>query len=111
MTNVFNENIKEQLLWLKSLTVRTNIVHDAQILHLRFWPLLLKGAKSAEIKIDTDNKTVFFEINISLKNWNLDYNKTLKNYIVSWVQYLLWNDTKVVFLRKNNEKTKRFKRI
>jgi hypothetical protein len=62
---IADEQIAEQLMLLRDITKRTGILHDAQVLQLKMWPLiLLPFSKSAKAKIDTTKYEITFEVDV-----------------------------------------------
>jgi hypothetical protein len=90
---------EQQLAYLRTMTIRTEAIHEAQALQLRNWPLLIPGIVKAEARVDVPNKTVVFHC--KSKSGKAPITKAMKvtcNKITMSVQRLiLWPDTKVVF--------------
>jgi hypothetical protein len=93
----------EQLMWLKSNTIRTGAIHEAQALQLRNYPLLLPNAitGTASASIDTDNKTVDYKVEINGLRPTKKFKQTCKA-IEKWTRTLLWDETLITI--KANEK-------
>jgi hypothetical protein len=93
----------DQLKYLKTLTITTNSVHDAQIHQLKNYPLVIPNILSATVSIDIETKLI--EYNLTFKDDKAPRKtKALKKSLTSitqWVQYILWDDANVVF--KNHE--------
>ena len=89
-------SFKEQLALLKTATVRTGAIHEAQALQLKMWPLLVPGVKSASAKVDTERKIVTFECKSSGNRITKKVRHTILN-LTLWTRTLLWDDTVVVF--------------
>jgi hypothetical protein len=84
----------EQLAMLKGMTVRSGAVHEAQVVQLRNYPLLLSFTETAETHIG--EKLVVYNIT------STKFKKTKKSIaamdkIVDLTRKILWDDTDVVF--------------
>jgi hypothetical protein len=93
------EEILEQLGLLKGITVRLGILHEAQVLQLQMWPLVLfPHALSSTAEVDTDKHIVNFKILTSLKNKpsGKSHTKAVKE-LDKWVKNILWDDTRIKF--------------
>lgn len=86
---------EEQLQLLKGMTVRTGMIHEAQALQLRNWPLLIPSVSKAEARVDTENQTVTFACKAGRVYTNKKTKLLYKN-ISEWVRQLLWPETRVV---------------
>jgi hypothetical protein len=98
-------NLEEQILYLKTITERWGLLHEAQVLQLKMWPLLLPQIKSAEVLVDTDNHYV--EIKAVSKTKRFKKTKKfieLQPQIAKWIKYILWSDT-VVVIKVNDKLT------
>lgn len=96
MNNI--QNLEEQLMLLKMMTLKTGVIHEAQALQLKVWPTLIEGVESSVAKVDPKNKKVIFELKGSLRPTKKS--KEMFAAIKSWTRTILWNDTKVVFKYK-----------
>lgn len=97
-----NFDFYTQLLLLKETTVRFGVLHEAQVIQLKMYPILLNGVVKAETHVDTEKKLVFFKIK-ETKNFKLSKkNKTIMEKIVEWTRSILWSDCTVIFM-KNEE--------
>lgn len=88
--------IKEQLRYLKGMTEKLNVVHEAQIVQLRNYPKLIPNIKSAETKIDIDHRLITYECESETKI----FRKTKKvkiaiENIITWIQTIVWDNTTV----------------
>ena len=86
--------IKAQLRYLKGMTEKLNVVHEAQIVQLRNYPVLIPNVKTAETEIDIDNRTVTYKCESETKI----FRKTKKTKIAienitTWIQTIEWDDT------------------
>lgn len=57
-----SDDWKEQLLFLRTMSERTGILHEAQLLQLKCYPKFVFDGSTATIKIDQENKTVAYSI-------------------------------------------------
>lgn len=102
--NEYNTDaLTEQLILLKSVTLRTGAIHEAQALQLKMWPRLMEGVKASEAKVDVENKKVVFIIKADKTFDSSEINKKIAKEIVSWTRLILWDQTEVEF--KVNKKT------
>jgi hypothetical protein len=86
--------MKEQLKYLKGITERIDVLHEAQTLQLRNYPLLIPNIDTAETTIDQANKTVRYKC-VSKKK---PFRKTKKvdiaiQNIDEWIRFIIWDDT------------------
>jgi hypothetical protein len=92
----------EQLLMLKAVTLRLGVLHEAQALQLKMWPLAaLPFITKSVAKVDVESRTVSFDCEAP------SVRKTKKltqgcTALESWVRFLLWDDS-VVFVRINGK--------
>lgn len=92
-----NVPVKYQLEQLKALTIRTGVIHEAQILQLKYWTHLIPGAKGVDFSIDPDIHLVKF--NCSKKGKVFKKTKKVEeicNAINEWVRTILWNDSSFI---------------
>lgn len=95
-------DIKDQIYWLKGLTERFGVLHEAQVQQLKVYPLFIKGVKSATINVDVPHRTVFFDC--STEKFRKTKNRLAEmSAITDYVQRLLWDDTVVVFKSNGNQ--------
>jgi hypothetical protein len=87
--------VEEQLQLLKGMTVRTGMIHEAQALQLRNWPMLIPSVSKAEARVDTELQTVTFVCKAN-RLYSNKKTKLLYKNIGEWVRNLLWNETRVV---------------
>ena len=87
--------ISEQLQLLKGMTIRTGVIHEAQALQLKSWPMLIPNVTKAEARVDTDLQMVTFVCE-ARKVSNAKRTKLLYRNIAEWVRNILWNDTRVI---------------
>ena len=94
-------SIKQQLAQLKGITLKTGGIHEAQALQLRNYPLVITGVKSCKVKVNTELKIVFYELEPEKKTIKKTemFEKTCEA-IVKWIRTIVWDDTSVVFKLK-----------
>lgn len=91
-------SFKDQLMQLKAMTVRVGSLHEAQVLQLRNYPLLIPRVIKAETEIDPSLKLVTYKCSSDAKGFFNRFRKTkevedfCKNIEV-WVRTIVWDDT------------------
>ena len=86
--------MKEQLGHLKVLTERFGTLHEAQLLQIRNYPLLIPGVKKAETSIDMEKKIVKYDCNTGDKKFRkTKQTMTFIDNIYEWIKYVAWTDT------------------
>lgn len=90
-------SIKEQLAYLKGITVMTGGIHDAQALQLKNYPLVIDGVKKAKTKVDPERKVVHYELKFESGASFGPNAKQVCDAIVLWVRTIIWDETAVVF--------------
>lgn len=93
MTNI---GIIEQLAAMKTMTLTTGAIHEAQALQLRNYPLLIEGVKSSKVLVDIDHKIVTYKL--KMKRGKFDSVAGCKRITEIIQKYLLWDTTTVVFM-------------
>jgi hypothetical protein len=98
-----NSSVLDQLIWLKSNTLRTGAIHEAQALQLRNYPLLLPKAISGTgtASVDIDARTVDYSVEVD----GLRPTKKFKQIclaIEKWTRTILWDDT-LITIKANNK--------
>jgi len=94
-----NLSIYSQLMLLKEATNRFGSLHEAQLLQLKMYPVLLNGVLKSETHIDVEKKMVFFKLT-KVKGFKLSkHNKEVIQKIIDWTRSLLWDDCSVVFVK------------
>lgn len=91
-----------QLMLLKTVTLRTGGIHDAQRLQLQMWPRLIRGVTaSTVVEIDMERKLVKFSLGTDRSfRLNATTRRLLKE-ITGWTRFILWSETDVVFVAKS----------
>lgn len=90
-------SVKQQLAYLKGITVTTGGIHDAQALQLKNYPLVIDGVKKAKTKIDSEHKLVHYELTFDEGATFGEAAKQVCDAIVLWVRTIIWDETAVVF--------------
>lgn len=93
-----DQRVLEELRQLQALTVRTGIIHEAQALQLRNWPLLIPGVKSAEAIVDAERKMVTYSCKTETEK-TFRRTKVAAMYIEqigNWTRNIVWPDSTVV---------------
>lgn len=86
--------MKEQLGQLKALTERLGTLHEAQILQIRNYPLLIPGVVRAETNIDIDKKIVSYKCSSGEKKFRNTAKVALAiEKIYEFIKYVAWTDT------------------
>ena len=86
---------KQQLLWLKSMTVRTGAIHEAQALQLKMYPMMLPGAKKGEARVGIDDKVVHYIVTCRPFKQDAVFKKTCAA-IEKWTRWLLWDEARIM---------------
>ncbi len=87
----------EQLALLKTMTIRTGAIHEAQALQLKMWPLLIPDVAKAEAHVDTERKIVTYRCKTK-SNKNAKKRTDTMDNIVTWTRKMLWDDSTVIFI-------------
>lgn len=89
-------SIREQLGYLKNMTERLGVIHEAQAVQLRNYPRLLPNIKDAETRISPDSRTVVFNCESESKPFRKtkSFKIAMKN-VVKWVRIIVWDDTTI----------------
>lgn len=87
-------SVKEQLGQLKMLTERFGTLHEAQLLQIRNYPLLIVGVKTVETNIDMEKKIITYKCKSDPKK---KFRKTkqvmsLIDHIYEWCKYVSWGE-------------------
>jgi hypothetical protein len=90
-------NIKEQLAYLKGITVMTGGIHDAQALQLKNYPIVIDGVKSAKTTVDSERKIVNYDLKLKKGASFGDAERKVADAIVLWVRTIIWDETSVIF--------------
>lgn len=86
----------EQLMYLKDLTVRFGVIHEAQGIQLRNYPILIPGIMKGKALVDTDKKVVIYECEPKGKFRRTKQVHNACKYIDKLTKKILWDETTVV---------------
>lgn len=88
--------IREQLGYLKSMTERLGVIHEAQAVQIRNYPKLLPNIKNAEARVSIDNRTIVYVCDSESTPFRKTklFKTSMKN-IVKWIRVVVWDDTTV----------------
>lgn len=93
---------KEQLMYLRGLTIRLGSIHEAQRVQFTNWPKLVPGVSTkkedVEARVDYDNHVVY--IHTKAKKKPFRPTKEARRWVwkvAFWTNSILWPDTRVVF--------------
>lgn len=89
-------SIKDQLFHLKAMTERINVVHEAQTLQLRNYPLLIPGVTSAETEVNIEQKIVTFNCKSEKKFRNTKKVQLAIKHILEWTRMVIWTSTTLI---------------
>lgn len=92
----------EQLLLLKELTKTTGMLHEAQVLQLKLYPLVLTHAIRSEFQFNFDSKEVIFNL-LETKGKAPKGLRTRLKLLVNYVHTLLGSEYKVTIKFKNRK--------
>lgn len=84
-------NDLEQLMLLKQMTAMTGLLHDAQSLQLKYYPLILTHCIKCEFVFNFDNKSLSYKLLKFNGNPPKDIKKRF-NLLKSWVKTLLGDE-------------------
>ena len=86
--------MKEQLGQLKALTERLGTLHEAQILQIRNYPLLIPGVAKAETGIDIEKKIITYKCYSGQKKFRKTKNAIIAiEKIYEFIKYVAWSDS------------------
>lgn len=78
----------EQLMVLRDFTQKTGVLHEAQVMHLKYWFLMLTNATDFEIEFQPDSSKVIYRVLKTKGKKPENYNKNL-NQLSEYVKFLL----------------------
>ncbi len=93
-----------QLATLKATTERLGVLHEAQLLQIRNYPILLDGIISARTEIDQGNKSIKYDCVSSGKFRKTAMRLKMFKKIVWMIQQVVWTDV-IVELNVNGNPT------
>lgn len=87
-------SIKEQLMHLKQLTLRLGVIHEAQTVQLRNYPLLIPNIKSAVLDLDAERHIVHYKCTSESGRFRkTKKTKDMISNILIWTRLIIWEDT------------------
>jgi len=94
---------KQQLMYLKGMTERLDVIHEAQIVQLRNYPILIPNIKKAEMEINIDQRKITYDCESKTKT----FKKTKKTLIaieniMNWIKVIVWDST-IVEIKVNGK--------
>ena len=90
--NIASASQEEQLLLLRDMTSRLGVLHDAQVLQLRMWPLVLfSNLKKCEEHVNIEGKVVEFHFLQTKGKYPKDM-KARFEAMADWTKWLLGHD-------------------
>lgn len=91
-TNLVNPDQEKQLLMLKDLTRRMGVLHEAQVLQLKMWPMtLFTHAKKTEERVNLESKEIDYDI-LQTKGKKPSDLKERFEALNEWTKWLLGDD-------------------
>lgn len=91
-----------QIATLKSTTERLGVVHEAQLLQIRNYPILLDGVTSAQSSVDMESKLIKYDCKFTGTFRKTTLRKKAFQRIVWMIRQVVWSDT-VVELHVNGK--------
>jgi hypothetical protein len=90
--NLASASQEEQLLLLRDMTARMGVLHEAQILQLKMWPLVLfDNIKKCEEHVNIEGKVLEFHILQTKGKYPADKDKRF-DVLIDWSKWLLGHD-------------------
>lgn len=90
--NIANPSQEEQLLMLRDLTARAGVLHEAQVLQLKMWPLVLFGhVKKCEERVNLETREIDYVFLQTKGKPSNDFKERL-DVLVGWTKWLLGSD-------------------
>lgn len=86
-----------QLAMLKATTERMGVLHEAQLLQVRNYPILMDGIVTAQATVDQDGKHIVYDCKASGKFRKTDMRLKMFKKIVWMLQQVVWTDVIVEF--------------
>lgn len=90
-------DLAAQIATLKATTERLGVLHEAQLLQLRNYPILLDGIDSAKTEIDQSNKHIKYDCVSKTRFRKTDMRLLMFKRIVWMVQQVVWTDVTIEF--------------
>lgn len=95
-------DLQTQLGMLKATTERMSVLHEAQLLQIRNYPILLDGIVSAKTSVDISGKTIVYDCEAKGVFRKTAMKKKAFLRIVWMIQQVVWSDT-IVELNVNGK--------
>jgi hypothetical protein len=93
VSEIAQASVRQQLQMLKAQTRMTGALHEAQVLQLKMWPMVVFDvALSTSFTWDPDEKVVAFKVDMPKGKKTLTWWKPRVEALNSWVQELLGED-------------------
>lgn len=89
-------SVKDQLFYLKGLTEKLGVVHEAQLVQIRNYPLLIPNIKKAETEFDIDAKTIVYKCESQGKFRKTKQTQLAISKILEWIRIVVWDETIVI---------------
>lgn len=90
--NIVDPSAEEQLILLRNITATMGVLHEAQVLQLKWWPLtLFTHARKCEERINIERKEIDFVI-LQTKGQPPKDIKKRYEAIVEWTKWLLGSE-------------------
>jgi len=95
MSLMGEKELTEQLILLKGITNMTGVLHEAQVLQLQLYPLMVyeKGTSSVA-EVDFEKRAIKFKVTV-LETPPDEQHKKAVAQLVDWVRWLLWDHASV----------------
>jgi hypothetical protein len=99
--NIADASQEEQLLMLKGLTRSMGVLHEAQVLQLKMWPLVLfTHARKCEERVNLETREIDFVILQTKGEAPKDLEARMEA-LVGWTKWLLGDDWMVKVKLRN----------
>lgn len=90
--NLASASQEEQLLLLRDITARLGVLHEAQVLQLKMWPLVLFGnVKKCEQHVNIEGKVIEYHI-LQTKGRYPNDKQARFDAMADWTHWLLGSD-------------------
>lgn len=95
-------DIRTQIAMMKATTERLGVIHEAQLLQIRNYPILLDSIASAQTSIDIETKLVRYDCKTDGTFRRTALKKKAFQRIVWMIQQVVWSDV-IVELNVNGK--------
>lgn len=92
-----SQDLGHQIAMLKATTERMGVLHEAQLLQLRNYPIMFDGITAAKTSVDQANKTIQYECNGADPYRKTAMRKKMFYKLVWMIQQVVWTDVIVEF--------------